>query len=105
LRDFCYLVCAALASGGLMRGRRELAGYGCPNRIRDTIEDKNALLRFLRDNPIERFSASDLKNRTGVPKSRVRDLIGGESDVQTSTVGAKTFYQIKPAQSVGAAVA
>jgi len=74
-----------------------------PNRTRDTIEDKNALLRFLRDNPTERFSAADLKNRTGVPKAHVRDLIGGESDVQTSTAGAKTFYQIKPAQSVGVA--
>src|ERR1041385_7253129 len=59
----------------------------------------------LHDNPTECFSASDLKNRTGVPKSHVRDLIGGESDVQTSTVGAKTFYQIKPAQSLGAPLA
>ena len=74
-----------------------------PNRTRDTFEDKNALLRVLRDNPTERFSAATLKNRTGVPKSHVRDLIGGESEVQTSTIGAKTFYQIKPTQSADAA--
>jgi len=73
-----------------------------PNRTRDTIEDKNVLLRFLRDNPAERFSAGALKNRTGVPKSHVRDLIGGESDVQTSAFGAKTYYQIKTAQSASA---
>jgi len=74
-----------------------------PNRTRDTFQDKNALLRFLRDNPTERFSAAALKNRTGVPKHHVRDLITGESDVQTSTVGGKAFYQIKPVQSAGAA--
>ena len=70
-----------------------------PNRTRDTFADTNALLRFLRDNPAERFSAADLKERTGVPINHVRDLLSGESDVQTSTVAAKTFYQIKPAQT------
>ena len=50
---------------------------------RDPLADKNALLRFLCDNSTERFSASALKTRTGVPKNHVREHLSAESNVQT----------------------
>lgn len=72
------------------------------NRSRDTFADTSALLRFLRENPTERFAAATLKDRTGVPKHHVRDLISGEADVQVLVIRGKTFYQFTPAHSIGA---
>ena len=73
-------------------------------RTRDTFADTNALLRLLRENPTERFAAASLKDRTGVPKHHVRELLSGEADVQVMTIRGKTYYQLKPAQSIVAAV-
>jgi hypothetical protein len=44
-------------------------------------QDLAALLRVLNADPAKRFRASDLKQRTGVPKQKVRALLEGVSGV------------------------
>jgi hypothetical protein len=72
---------------------------------RDTFADTIALLRVLRENPTERFRAAALKDRTGVPKHHVRELLSGEADVQILTDHGKTYYQFRSPQNVDATAA
>ena len=79
-----------------MKSRRRVNSDVMQRRTRDTFADTLALLRFLRENPTERFSAAALRDRTGVPKNQVRELLSGEPDVQLLTIRGKAYYQLKP---------
>jgi hypothetical protein len=48
-------------------------------------EDRQALLNCLMANPDKYFRAAELKQATGVPKSRVRELLTGLRQVTIST--------------------
>ena len=66
---------------------------------RDSVADKNALLRVLGDHPNEPYSASELTQSTGgapkgVPKGQVRGHLSGEANVQTNKEKGKTYYRI-----------
>lgn len=56
-------------------------------------------------NPTKRFRVAALKERTGVPKHHVRELLSGEADVQILTDHGKTYYQFRSPQNVDATVA
>lgn len=67
---------------------------------RDPVADKNSLLTFLCNNSTERFSAGELKARTGVPKNHVRRHLSGESNVKMIADNPrKTFYQCNSSAS------
>jgi hypothetical protein len=48
-------------------------------------EDRQALLNCLSVHPVQKFRAAQLKEATGVPKSRVRALLAGLSQVVITT--------------------
>jgi len=48
-------------------------------------EDRQALLNYLSGHPDQKFRAAQLKEATGVPKSRVRGLLTGLTQVVITT--------------------
>lgn len=59
----------------------------------DHARETRALVQFLEAHPDQAFAAAALKERTGVPKSRVRRLLANLPEVEVTRAAGRYQYR------------
>jgi hypothetical protein len=58
--------------------------------------ERDRLIRFLKKNLKRSFSAAELKKHSGVPKSRVRQLLATSRKISVTSKGGQYVFQSRP---------